>query len=114
MSRRKRTSHKRDDSIGDLQAWQDHQYDPGYLPNMGRLRLFSGRGRRNRASHVLRGLGALFALMLIFIGLVQVGIPYAIASILFVIALLAVLVVTLARLGDTHEQAPRRGRGKDG
>src|SRR4051812_41961024 len=36
MSRSKRARHANDDAIRNLQAWQDHQYDPGYRANLGR------------------------------------------------------------------------------
>ncbi len=31
MARRQRVDRRPDDSLRDLQEWQDHQYDPGYL-----------------------------------------------------------------------------------
>ena len=106
MARQRRLRRHRDDPIGDLQEWQNHQYDPGYLSNLGRLRVFSG-GRTSAARFLLTRLGAILALMLVFVVLVSVGISFPIATIIVGIAMTVMLVVTLVQVLQTHEHRSR-------
>src|ERR1044071_3710725 len=96
MSRQRRPRRHRGDPVRDLQEWQNHQYDPGYLGNLGRLRLFAG-GRRSAAGYLLTSLGAILALTLVLFGLVSAGLTLNIAALIVGIGLLALLVVTLER-----------------
>jgi hypothetical protein len=109
MANKRRTRHRgADDPIGDLREWQNHQYDPGYRSNLGRLRLFSG-GRRTKARALLTGFGGLIALLLLFIVLTQAGMPYTAASALIGLAMIALLGLTLARLNPAeHRHSTRR------
>jgi Flp pilus assembly protein TadB len=106
MARQRRPRRHRDDPIGDLQQWQNHQYDPGYLSNLGRLRVFSG-GRTSAARLLLTRLGAILALMLVFVVLVSVGISVPIATIIVGLAMAVVLVVTLVQVLQTQEHHSR-------
>jgi Flp pilus assembly protein TadB len=106
MSKQHRPRRHRGDPVGDLQEWQNHQYDPGYVSNLGRLRLFSG-GRRSPARYLLTSLGAILALTLVMFGLVSAGFALNIAALIVGIALLAVLVMTLERASSRRT---RRGR----
>ena len=46
MTKQRRPRNDRSDPIRDLQEWQNHQYDPGYWSNLGRLRGgYPGAGR---------------------------------------------------------------------
>jgi Flp pilus assembly protein TadB len=107
MARQRRPRRHRDDPIGDLQEWQNHQYDPGYLSNLGRLRLFSG-GRTSAARLLLTRLGAILVLMLVFIILVSLGISFPIATIIVGIAMAVLLVVTLVQVLQTQELRSRQ------
>jgi VIT1/CCC1 family predicted Fe2+/Mn2+ transporter len=109
MSKSRRPRRNTDDPIGDLHEWQSHQYDPGYWSNLGRLRLFAG-GRATKGHALLTALGGLFALVLIFIVLIQSGLPFSAASVLVALAMIALLAFTLARLNPTHSQHSTRGR----
>jgi Flp pilus assembly protein TadB len=106
MARQRRPRRQRGDPIRDLQEWQNHQYDPGYLSNLGRLRVFAG-GRTSAARFLLTRLGAILALMLVFVGLVSVGISFPIATIIVGIAMAVMLVVTLVQVLQTQEHRSR-------
>jgi hypothetical protein len=112
MSRRKHARHTNDDAIRDLQAWQDHQYDPGYRANLGRLRLFSGNGHGRPAGRYLAyALAAEFVLMIVFSLAVSVGVPGRVAGLAFVCATVAVLIVMLGRLMQTPDRGRKRRAG---
>jgi Flp pilus assembly protein TadB len=106
MSRQHRPRRHRGDPVRDLQEWQNHQYDPGYVGNLGRLRLFSG-GRRSSARYLLTSLAAIVAATLVLFGLVSAGLALNIAALVVGIALLAVLIVRLKR---NSKRRTHRGR----
>jgi Flp pilus assembly protein TadB len=106
MAQQQRPRRQRGDAIRDLQEWQNHQYDPGYLSNLGRLRLFSG-GHPSAARLLLTRLGAILALVLVYIAFVSVGMPFLIATILVGIAMTMILVVTLVQLQPRQEHRSR-------
>jgi Flp pilus assembly protein TadB len=107
MARQRRPRRHRGDPVRDLHEWQSHQYDPGYLGNLGRLRLFSGR-RRSAASYLPIILGGMLALTLILFGLVSAGLALNVAALVVGVALVALLVVMLER------NSRRRTRSKRG
>src|SRR5690242_14290586 len=114
MSRNKRSRHTNDDPIRNLQDWQDHQYDPGYRANLGRLGLFS----RSRHSHsagrtVAYALAAEFLLSIGFAIATSVGVPGGAAGLVFVGASIAVLIVTLTQLANTSSRRKRRSRDRN-
>ncbi len=111
MAKQRRPRSRRDDPISDLQEWQNHQYDPGYLANLSRLRLFGGR-RRSAARYLLAGLGAILASIVIVPALVSAGITFPLAALIVGIALLIILVVTLMRARRAHERRSRHGAGR--
>ena len=106
MAKQRRPRRQRGDHIRDLQEWQNHQYDPGYLSNLGRLRLFSG-GRPSPARLLLTRLGAILALVLVYVALVSVGIPFLIATIFVGVVMTIILVVTLVQLRPRQERRSR-------
>jgi hypothetical protein len=114
MSKRKRSKRPNDDAIRNLQAWQDHQYDPGYRANLGRLGLFSGNRRgRPVGRFIAYALLAECALIVVFSLLTSAGVRGPIATIIFLCAVVAVLLVMLARLvrppsGHAKRRAPHR------
>jgi Flp pilus assembly protein TadB len=105
MSRHRRPRRNRSDSIRNLENWQNHQYDPGYLSNLGRLRLFSG-GYRTPARYLLTSLGAVLALVMVVFVLVSVGLAFPIAALIVGGALFAVLTMTRGR--HSKRQGVRR------
>ncbi len=107
MARQRRSRSKHGDPIGDLQEWQQHQYDPGYLANLGRLRLFSA-GRSSAARLLLTRLGAIMALVLIWVVLVSTGMSVAIASVIVGLLMFGVLIVTLIQVLQIQEHRSRR------
>jgi Flp pilus assembly protein TadB len=111
MARQRRPRRHRTDPIRDLQEWQNHQYDPGYLANLSRLRLFSG-GRRSAARYLLAGLAAILASILVLPVLVSAGIAVPLAALIVGIALLIILVVTLMRARRAQERRSRHGTGR--
>lgn len=106
MARQRRSRKHRGDPIGDLQEWQNHQYDPGYWSNLGRLRLFSG-GRQGPARLLLTRFAATIALMLIWVILVSAGIQIFVATVIVGGAGTALLVVTLVQLLGHQERRSR-------
>jgi hypothetical protein len=102
MSRSKRSRYANDDAIRNLQAWQDHQYDPGYRANLGRLGLFSRTGRsRSTGRSIAYAMAAEFLLTIGFSLATSVGVPGGAAGLVFVCATIAVLFVTIGRLMHT-------------
>ena len=98
MSKRKHARHA-DDAIRNLQEWQDHQYDPGYRANMGRLGLFSGSGRgRPVGRYIAYAFAAEFALLLLMSFLEGAGVRGAWLVITFLCVTAIVLAVTLRQL----------------
>jgi hypothetical protein len=113
MSRSKRSRHANDDPIRDLQAWQDHQYDPGYRANLGRLGLFSRTGRSRSAGRAIAyALAAEFLLTIGFALATSVGVPGRAAGWVFVCASVVVLIVTLSHLAGKPSRRKRRARGR--
>jgi hypothetical protein len=106
MARQRRSRRRRGDSIDDLQEWQNHQYDPGYLANLGRLRLFSA-GRPSAARYLLIGLGTLLASILVLPLLEAAGIAFPLATLIVGIALLTVLVLMLRHALLAQKQRAR-------
>src|SRR4051812_4603586 len=112
MSRSKRSRHANDDAVRNLQAWQDHQYDPGYRANLGRLGLFSRTGRsRSSGRTIAYALAAEFLVTIVFALATSVGVPGQAAGLVFVCASLAVLIVMLSRLASKPSRGKRRARG---
>jgi len=110
MSRSKLSRHANDDAIRNLQAWQDHQYDPGYRANLGRLGLFSATKRgRSTGRSVASALAGQFILTIAFVVVVSVGIPVRSAGFVFLCATIAMLIVTIGRLMHRPGQR-KRGR----
>ena len=115
MSKRKHSRHANDDAIRNLQEWQDHQYDPGYRANMGRLGLFSGAGRgRPVGRYIAYALAAEFALILMMSFLDRMGVRDAWLAILFLCVTAVVLIVTLRQLIRVPERPKGRTRGRRG
>ena len=113
MSRSKRSRHANDDAIGNLQAWQDHQYDPGYRANLGRLGLFSRAGRGHSAGRVIAyALAAEFLLTIGFALATSVGVPGLAAGLVFVCASAGVLIIMLSHLAGKPSRRKRRARGR--
>jgi hypothetical protein len=113
MSRSKRSRHANDDAIRNLQAWQDHQYDPGYRSNLGRLGLFSRTGRsRSAGRSIAFALAAEFLLTIGFALATSVGVPGAVAGLVFVGASVVVLIVTLSYLAGKPSRRKRRTHGR--
>ena len=83
-------------TIRDLADWQNHQYDPGYLSNLGRLRLLSG-GRRGAARYLLPILGTFLVAILVLPALAWAGLASPLVLLLVGLALVALLVVALAQ-----------------
>jgi hypothetical protein len=112
MAKRKRSAHP-NDAIRNLQEWQDHQYDPGYRANLGRLGLFSGnRHGRPVGRFIVYGLVAEGVLMLLmtFLGSVGVGGPWL--GIGFICALVAVFICIVSRLARAPGRPRRQRRGR--
>jgi hypothetical protein len=113
MSRSKRARHANDDAIRNLQAWQDHQYDPGYRANLGRLRLFSRAGRNSSSGRTIAyALAAEFLLMIVFALATSVGVPVQATGLVFACASVAVLIVTISHLAGKPSRHKRRARGR--
>ena len=113
MSRRKHARRIDDDAIRDLQEWQDHQYDPGYRANLGRLRLFSGTGNgRPAGRYIVYAVAAELALMLLLSFLEGVGVRGAWLGIAFLCATAVVLIVALRQLIRVPGRPRRRARGR--
>lgn len=113
MSRSKRIRHANDDAIRNLQAWQDHQYDPGYRANLGRLGLFSRTNRsRSPGRAIAYALAAEFLLMIVFTFATSVGVPGLVTGLAFVCASVAMLIVTLTHLASQPSRRKRRARGR--
>ncbi|NTU81394.1 MAG: hypothetical protein HGA45_18780 [Chloroflexales bacterium] len=109
MAKQRQRRRKRDDPIGDLQAWQNHQYEPGYLGNLGRLRLFS-TGRSSISGLLLSRLGAIIALLLVGIMLVSANISMAIATVLVGLLMMMVVIVTLVQVLQMQARRSRHHR----
>jgi hypothetical protein len=113
MSRSKRSRHTNDDAISNLQAWQDHQYDPGYRANLGRLGLFSRTGRGRPAGRVIAyALAAQFLLTIGFALATSVGVPGRAAGLVFVCASVVVLIVMLGNIAGKASRRKRRARNR--
>jgi hypothetical protein len=113
MSRSKRSRQANDDAIRNLQAWQDHQYDPGYRSNLGRLGLFSRTGRSHSAGRSIAfALAAEFLLTIGFALATSVGVPGLAAGLVFVGASVVVLIVTLSHLAGKPSRRKRRTHGR--
>ena len=113
MSRSKRSRHANDDAIRNLQAWQDHQYDPGYRANLGRLGLFSRAGRGRPAGRAIAY--ALAAQLLLTIGFAlatSVGVSGRAAGLVFVCASVVVLIVMLGNIAGKSSRRKRRARSR--
>jgi Flp pilus assembly protein TadB len=112
MTRQRRRRKHRGDSIHDLEEWQNHQYDPGYLSNLGRLRLFSGS--HSTARYLLPILGTLLAAILVVPLLEWAGLNSPLVLLLVGLALLTLLVVMLTQPLRALERRSRRraGRGR--
>jgi hypothetical protein len=111
MARSKQSRHVNDDAIRNLQAWQDHQYDPGYRANLGRLGLFSRTGRSHSAGRVIAyALAAEFLLIVGFALATSVGVPGRTAGLVFVGASVVVLIVMLGKTADNSSRRKHRAR----
>ena len=111
MARSKQSRRVNDDAIGDLQAWQDHQYDPGYRANLGRLGLFSRTRRGHSAGRVIAyALAAEFLLTSGFALATSVGVPGRAAGLGFVGASVVVLIVMLSNIAGSSSRRKRRAR----
>jgi hypothetical protein len=111
MTRQRRRRKYSGNSIHDLQEWQDHQYDPGYLSNLGRLRLFSGG--RSTTRYLLPILATFLAAILVLPVLEWAGLA-APLILLVGLALLTLLVVTLTQplRASARRSRHRAGRGR--
>src|SRR5262249_10065506 len=107
MARRRR---HQGDPIHDFQEWQNHQYDPGYMFKLTRLRLFTG-GRGSSARYPLIFLG-MFSLVILVLSLFRWDGHIAPLVILIggIMLITVVLLINLTRLRRTQERRSRRRR----
>jgi hypothetical protein len=114
MAKRKRPARRNDDAIHNLQEWQDHQYDPGYRANLGRLGLFSG-SRRGRpvGRFIVYALVAECALMFLLSFLGGMGVGGAWLVLVFLCAMVAVLIFMITKLIRLPGRSRRRTRGRN-
>lgn len=113
MAKRRRAQARRRDELGDLQEWQNHQYDPGYWGKLGRLGWLSG-GRRSPALMLLVVLiGAVLAAPLLLWLASGSGVsgrlaPILVAALLVGGALLAANLALRARRAQPRQRHGRR------
>ena len=113
MARRKHAHHINDDAIRNLQEWQDHQYDPGYRANLGRLGLFSSAGRRRPVGrYIAYAFAAEFALLLMLAFLERMGVQGAWLGIVFLCATAVVVILLIRQLVRGSGRPARRARGR--
>ena len=113
MPRSKQSRHTNDDAIRNLQAWQDHQYDPGYRANLGRLGLFSRTGRNHTAGRLIAyALAVEFLLTIGFALATSVGVSGRAAGLVFVGASVVVLIVMLSNIAGSSSRRKRRARAR--
>jgi hypothetical protein len=113
MSKRKRPSRRDDDAIHNLQDWQDHQYDPGYRANLGRLGLFSG-SRRGRpvGRFIAYAIAAECALLLLLSFVERIGVRGAWLGLGFLCASAAVLIFIMSKLIRVPGRPKRNSRAR--
>ena len=112
MTRQRQRRRHSGNSIHDLQEWQDHQYDPCYLSNLVRLRLFSGG--RSTTRYLLPILGTFLAAILVLPVLEWAGLASPLILLLVGLALLTLPVVTLTQplRASARRSRHRAGRGR--